>query len=118
MRSVSSTRWLVLFAILTFVIAACGAPAAAPSTSASGTAATAATAAPTKAPSAADRIKAKGGFYVAIFSSPPLSYLDGSSWVGSEADFTRECAQSKLGLPAEQVYPIILPIAGLLPGLQ
>ena len=115
MRTDQIPRAVVLLAVFMLVLAACGAPAASPAPTAAGTAA--ATAAPTAA-SAIDRVKAKGGLYVAMYSSPPLSYLDAGAWKGANADFTRECAQQTLGLTPEQVFPIVLPFAAFIPGLQ
>src|ERR1700687_3301226 len=112
-------RALGTLTILALVFSACTAAAAAAPTSTAQAQATA-TAAPTPGKvSAIDRIKAAGALYVAIYSSAPLSYLDsGSNWVGAEADIVRQCASDKLGLAADKVFPIILPIAAMLPGLQ
>ena len=106
-------RGLTLSIAITLTVAACG-PAAAPAPSAAATA----TAAPTAAtPSAIDRVKSKG-LYVGVFSSAPLTFLDGSNWVGSVAEETRYCAQEKFGLGDDKIFPVFLPIAGLFPGLQ
>ena len=113
MRSDHVPRAATLLTVFTLVLAACATPAASPSPTVG------ATAAPTAAStSAIDRVKAKGGLYVAVYSSPPLSFLDAGNWKGANADFTRECAQQKLGLSAEQVFPIVLPFAAFIPGLQ
>jgi len=124
MRSNIAPRIAVMLAVLALLIAACGpTPAASPAPTAAVTSAAtaAATAAATSAPavqSAIERVKAKGGLYVAIYSSPPLSFLDAGAWKGANADFTRECAKQKLGLTPEQIFPIILPFASFIPGLQ
>jgi polar amino acid transport system substrate-binding protein len=115
MRTGHMPRAVVLLAVITLVLAACGTPAASPAPTAAATAA--ATAAPA-VQSAIDRIKAKGGLYVAMYSSPPLSFLDAGAWKGANADFTRECAKDKLGLTPEQIFPIVLPFAAFIPGLQ
>jgi polar amino acid transport system substrate-binding protein len=115
MRRTRSSRFLALGVVAAILLSACGAtPAAAPT----GSAAATASAAPTTAVATAiDRVKQKG-LYIGVFSSAPLSFLEGQNWVGSEADITRQCASEKFGLTTEQIFPIFLPLAGLLPGLQ